>query len=376
VPRPICIHRVPEIEPGLIPGFSIVAQTNTRDELLTAIGTLDVVAVVLDLDEPDAINTIVTALEIEPHLGIVGVTADSDVRHVIAAQRAGCTQFATRPLDAADLSVALRQAIDHRSDETPSENLTIATLSAAGGAGSTTIACHLAMELAQITESPTALFDLDFELGGVARGFDIDARYTIADLASAGTTDAILLENSAVKLASGVHVFARPRTVHEAHAIDVRVIPPILRAASQTYRYVLLDISHHLSQVTGAAIEHCDKLLLVVQLTVPNVDNARRIMDAISMEGIPDDRVEIVVNRYSKNMHSFTVEMVEERLRRKVLAVVPNDYEAVRDAIDTGKPLAKRNPVRNAIREIAVRLAGDDQASKRRGWLAKLVLGH
>jgi pilus assembly protein CpaE len=371
----VCIYRLPDIEPGMIPEFTIASKTMQQQELLTAIGTLDVAALVLSLDEPDAINIIVNALEIKADLGVVGVTGESNVKRVIAAQRAGCTQFATRPFDAGDLSAALHEAIGRGSSDASSKSLTIAMLGATGGAGSTTIASHLAMELAQITANPVALFDLDFELGGVARGFDVNARYTIADLANAGTVDSSLLEQTAVKLPSGVHVFARPSTVREAHAIDVRTITPILHVASRTYRYVLLDVSHHLDPVTGSAIEHSDKLLLVVQLTVPSVDNARRIMDALSMEDIPEERVEIVVNRYRKNVHSCTISMVEDRLKREVSMIVPNDYQSVRDAIDAGKPLPKRNPVRAAIREAAVRFAGQEGKAKRGSWLTKLGLG-
>lgn len=371
--RAVCIHRVSEVEPDALRDFTVVACTTARQELLNALGAQEIAAVVLDLDHPDAINTVVAVSQLRPDLGLVGVTGGDNVQLVIDAQRAGCTQFATRPLDLNDLRTALRQAMS-QTGESPSDSETIALIGATGGAGSTTIASYLAVELAQVIGGPVALFDLDFEFGGVARGFDLDARYTIADLASAGAVDSFLLDKAAVKLPSGVHVFARPRTVPEAHTIDERLIPSMLRAASRAYRCVTLDLSHHLNSITGAAIEHCHKLLLVLQLTVPNVDNARRIIDAISSEGIPEDRVELVVNRYRKNVHNCTVEMVEQRLRREVLAIVPNDYRAVHRALDTGKPLGARSPVRVAIRQLARRIAGDNYQPGSRSWLAKLGL--
>jgi pilus assembly protein CpaE len=374
VNRAVCIHRVPEIKPGSIPDFNVAAYTTARQELLTALGTLNVVGLVLDLDQPEAVNTIIAALELKPNLGVVGITAGRDVKHVIAAQRAGCTQFATRPLDANDLAAALRQAIS-RTREAPRVSQTIAVFGATGGAGSTTIACHLAVELAQFTASPTALFDLDFEFGGVARAFDVDARYSIADLASAGAVDSFLLDKTAIKLPSGVHVFARPRGIREAHAIDETAVASILRAASEAYRYVVLDVPHRLDPITGVAIESCDKLFLVLQLTVPGVENAGRIMNALGAEGIPENRLEIVVNRFRKNVHTCTIETVEKQLRRRVSVVVPSDYQSVRSAIDAGTPLGKRNPVRSAIREAAIRFARQNVPPKRKTWLAKLGLG-
>ncbi len=372
--RAVCIHRLTEIRPESIPDFTVAAYTTACQELLTAIGTLDVAGLVLDLDQPDAINVIIATLELKANLGIVGVTAGRDVNVVIAAQRAGCAQFVTRPIDANDLEAVLRQAMS-RTSETSPIGQTLAVLGAIGGAGSTTIACHLAVELAQLTASTTALFDLDFEFGGVARAFDLDARYSIADLASAGAVDSFLLDKTAVKLPSGVHVFARPRTIREAHEIGETAVTTILRAASQTYRHLLLDVPHRLDPITGAAIESCDRLLLVLQLTVPSLDNAARMLEAISAEGIPEDRIEIVVNRYRKNTQNCTIEMIEKQLGYKVLTVVPSDYQSVRSAVDVGKPLGKRNPVRAAIREAAVRFARQDKPPRRKTWLAKLGIG-
>jgi len=372
--RSILVHRVPEIEPDMIPDFAIAAYTAMRDELMTAVGALDVAAVVLDLDEPDATGVVIKALELKPNLGIVGVTGNRDIESLIAAQRAGCRQIVIRPIDPSDLLMALRQAVS-LPDEAPADGQTIAVLGAIGGAGSTTIACHLAVELARLVEGPTALFDLDLEFGGVARAFDLSPRFTFADIANAGAIDACVLERAAVSLPTGVEVFARPPTVLEAHGVDENTTRAILRAARRTYPCVLLDVPRHLDAITGVAIEECNKLVLVLQLTVPSLDNARQIITALGDEGIALDRIEIVVNRYRKNVNSCTVEKVERELRRHVLGVVPSDYQAVRRASDIGKPLAQRNPVRSAIREMAVKLSGKGETSKDKSWLEKIGLG-
>lgn len=210
----------------------------------------------------------------------------------------------------------------------------------------------------------------------MARAFDVDPRFTIADLTGVGDVDAHLLDKTAMKPRPGVHVFARPRSVREAHAIHESRVSAMLRAAGNAYANTLIDLPHQLSPIAGAAIECCDKLLLVLQLTVPCVDNARRVIDAICVDGdFPEDRIEIVVNRHRKGTHTCTVEMVEKQLHHRVLAVVPSDYQSVRRSFDAGKPLSSRNPVRGAIREAAVLLTGQERPAKRRTWLAKLGLG-
>src|SRR5574337_1400142 len=130
----VCIHRLPEIEPGALPDFKVVACTSARRELLAAVKTLDVAAVLLNLDEADAVATIIEMLEVKPGLGLVGVTDGSNAKRMIEAQRAGCAQFATRPIDADDLGVALRQSLSQGSAATI-ESHTIAVLGTTGGAG-------------------------------------------------------------------------------------------------------------------------------------------------------------------------------------------------------------------------------------------------
>ncbi|MEP0847460.1 MAG: hypothetical protein HRF50_11685 [Phycisphaerae bacterium] len=369
----VCVHQLSEVQSDMLPGFRIVSHTSSRKDLMDAIGTRSPGALIIDLDEPDALNTIVEALEVRPQLAVVGVTQGTDLKYIIAAQRAGCSHISTRPLDPNDLVVALRHAIDQTGEATMASE-TFALLGSIGGAGTTTIACHLAVELAQLDSLPTALFDLDLDFGGVARSLDLTPQFSVADLASAGAVDAVLLEKAAVRLDSGPFVFARPPGIPEAHAVDEHALRNILKASSRVYRYVLLDLPRKLDHLTGAAIEHCNKLLLVLQLTVPSIDNAKRFIDALTAEGVGQDRLEIVVNRYRKNLANCTIELVERQLGQNVIGVIPSDYESVNKAIDIGTTLSQRSPVRTAIRQLAERLTGRDEKKKPANWLSKVGL--
>lgn len=358
----------------MVPGFSIAARTKTRDELLTAAGTLHAAALVIDIDDPNAVSLIIAAREVRPRMATVGITKGTDLKHVIAAQRAGCTHISTRPLDPNDLVVALRHAINQTGDVSQ-DSETIGVIGAVGGAGTTTIACHLVTELAQLGQSSAALFDLDLEFGGAARAFDVAPKFTLADLVTTSTADASLLERAAVKLSSGPHIFSRPPTIVSAHTIDDQVVRNTLRMATRVYRYIVLDLPRKLDALTGAAIEQCGKVLLVLQLTVPSIDNAKRFIDALTAEGFAHERIELVVNRFRKNVSNCTIDLVESQLGQTALGVVPNDYETVNKAIDVGQALSQKSPVRCAIREIAAKLAGQEEPTKRRTWLSKVGLG-
>ncbi len=369
----LCIHRLPDVDRASVPGFNIAVRTENRASLVNALGSLQIHALVIDIDEPDALDAIIAALEIKPKLSIVGVTSGADLKPVIAAQRAGCAHITTRPLDPNDLVIALRHAID-QSGESVATNDIYGLLGAIGGAGATTIACNLASELAAVGGGPAAILDLDLEFGGVARGFDLAPKFTIADLASVGAVDSILLERASVQAKSGAFVFARPPTIQEAHAIEETAVRNMLKVAGRTYRHLLLDLPRRLDSVVAAAIENCTKLILVLQLNVPSIDNAKRLMEALGAEGYPNDRIEVVVNRFRKNFHNLTVEMLERQLGQVPLGVVPNDYESVTRAVDVGETVSAKSPVRAAIRQIAEKLCGVQDAEKPTSWLSKVGL--
>lgn len=371
--RNICLHNLPELDPAMLPDFFVTARTSSRPELLDALSAQDLACLVIDLDAPDAFSVITQVLEVNASLGIVGVTATSDLNYAINAQRAGCRQLATRPIDPSDLVIAIRRALNVSTDEGP-PNRTIALFGSVGGAGTTALACNLAIELAALKQGRCSIFDLDFEFGGVARAFDLTPQFTIADLAAAGAVDAVLLSKAAHELPAGVDVIARPPQLRDAHTIDDNAIRSIVRAAQHQYPFVVLDLPRRIDPVVGAAVEASHTLLIVVQLTVPALDNAGRVIDALRDEGVTSDRIQVVVNRYRKGTHTVTLNMVERQLRRKPIAVIPSDFQAVNAALDTGGQLATRNSVRSAVAELARQISGANAASapsvKKGGWLA------
>ncbi|MBW7905371.1 MAG: hypothetical protein LC135_02645 [Phycisphaerae bacterium] len=360
----LCVHGLSDV-PAFAPSVaSIAANTTSREQLMTALGALSPDALLLDLDAPDATGLIVAALELRPHLGVVGAIGGADLNLVIAAQRAGCAQVVTKPIDGNDLAAALMRVSPRtREPREPRGGQLFALMGATGGNGVTTLACHLAVELSTLTGASAALIDLDLEFGGVARAFDLAPGMTISDLAAVERLEPDMLARVALNVAGRVSVIPRPNSVHDVHTIHEAQIQALLGTAVQAFPFVVVDLPRKLDAVAGLTIEACDRLLIVVQLNVPNVDNARRLIDALTQEGVPAERIELIVNRYRKGAVPFPVEMLERQLGKKVLAVVPNDYQAVSYAIDTGQPLAERNAVRTAIAELAGRLVARPEAT-------------
>lgn len=361
---------LPEITADMLPDFKLTDRCQTPQELIRQVGFSEPAAVVLDIDDEQAFSLIVSLREQFPKVSIVGLTSQENAALVIEALRVGCAQIARRPIDPNDLTIALRRAAGQLTSQSESSQI-IATFGTRG-TGCTTLATYLAIELAEQSKSPTALFDLDLEFGGVARLFDVEPTYTISDLGEVGDADRTILDRASFSPIENLRVFARPNEIEEAHNLHEHSLGNVLRIARGAYRYIICDLPPALNAITGATIERSNKLLLIVELSVQSLYNANRVVQTLQAEGFPLDRVEIVINRHRKGTQSCTPSMAAKQLGLEIVATIPSDFAAVSEAADKGELLAETHPVRLAVREYVLSLLGIEADEGPRSWLSKL----
>jgi len=371
--KKLCLHNIDEQAAQGLDRFDLAGNTSTREDLRTALGTTHFDALVIDLDERDAVNAVVEALEIRPNLAVIGVIGTNDVNKAISAQRAGCSQLATKPLEPGDLKTALSAALDGGEAGGKQGSKTVALIGSTGGAGTTTVACYLAMALAERAET-VGLMDMDFEFGGVAKAWDLNPKYTIEDLLQFEQIERQSLEDVMIELPSGVFVLPRPRNIKDTHKIDAESLQAVIDALKAMFPYVVLDLPRRLDQLTGCAIENCDKLLIVTQQTVNGVFNAARLGEGLMDYGIEEARIEFVLNRYNKRVHQVTVNELTKRVNKAPLALIPNHYKSIGQASDLGEPVTDSNPVRKSIGELADAMFGQRAKSSSGGWMSTLGL--
>jgi len=118
-----------------------------------------------------------------------------------------------------------------------------------------------------------------------------------------------------------------------------------------------------LDAINAAAIKQADYALIVTQLGVAFIRNATRMFDGLIRTGMPEDRVQIVLNRCNADHERIKPEEVESHFGQPVFAMIPNDYKRVQSALDLGHPIvadAPTSPARLAIQQLAKKLANDE----------------
>lgn len=351
------------------------------EQLQAALGAQPVEAVVLHWDSlahPELLCRRIS--ELAPKTAIVCLSEKADSDTIIAAMRSGCSQFVRLPIDPHDLAGAFERIRSLQATPGTIAHQTIGVLGAAGGAGATTVACNLAAEIAHLTSRPTAIVDLNLELGDVACAFDCEPKYSIADVCREGVeVDRAMLENAIEKLPDNVYLLARPRKIEDVYQISSDGIGAMLEILGEVCPCTVVDLPRAMFAVTEAVVSHVNRHLIVMQLTVPHIRNTTRILDCLRHIGVENKQIDVIVNRSQASHERLTIAEVEKHIQRPVFAQIPNDYKRVTESRDLGHPIvhgAPNSPARLAIQQIARKLLGATESQQKHGGgLFKKLLG-
>ncbi len=192
----------------------------------------------------------------------------------------------------------------------------------------------------RLTAKKTLLVDLDLELGEVALLLGVQPRFNFVDMVqNFHRMDAGLLASYIDQHSSGVHLLSAPYHPERAEQVSGDEIRRILHFLRQHYDYIVVDTSKSFSPATMAAFDQSDQVFLVTTVDLPSLRNIQRglpMLKRVLRRG--EEQVRLVVNRYHDD-NPISLEDVRKAVGLKVYWTISNDYEAVMDSINTGKPI-------------------------------------
>jgi pilus assembly protein CpaE len=248
---------------------------------------------------------------------------------------------------------------------------------AKGGAGTTTVATNVAIQLHRLTGKKTVLVDLDLELGEIALFMGIEPRFSFVDLArNFHRMDEGLLASFIEAHSTGVHVLSAPNQPEKAEAVTGDQIRQILGFLKQHYDHIVIDTSNSITPRTLATFEQADEIYLVANVDLPSLRNIQRCHHIFDRLGDLGERVRLLVNRYQTE-GDITLDDVERALGTEVYWTLPNDYEAVNYAINTGHPviLNAHSLYARELEALGAKITGlPGAASHRRAGIARRLV--
>jgi pilus assembly protein CpaE len=278
-----------------------------------------------------------------PDLHTFAISAYSEPDGIIAAMRAGCAEYLLKPLqhDRVLDGLARVQAKQKKKERSGTRGKIVTLVGAKGGTGVTSLALHLALELTQEGKRKCVLVDQHPTLGDASLYLGTGRhQYSFYELANNGDRlDEELLRGFILHHGSGLHVLDSPEAVDMIHGAAPSAVEHTLAFLADTYQFVVVDCPPGLTDGTRACISQSEQVAIVITAELPSVRNAVRYIEHLSRLGYSSSSIQIVLNRHSKK-GPLSDDRIEKALGREISLRVPNSYNEVIRAINTGAPIS------------------------------------
>jgi pilus assembly protein CpaE len=296
----------------------------------------DVVLVELPENASETVEFVRRVREELPGTGIIIAKHQPSPQVILGCIRAGAQEFVGRPLDAPEIE----KALDHVRK---------------GGIGATSVAANLAVALAQIPNTRTALVDMSFQLGDLSLMFNQPPRYSLTDAFDDCALDESKLRSILSEHESGVNLLTVAASPEIGDEITRQHVAELFGALNTMFDYVIVDVGRHLDDRTVEALELSDGILLMSTLDVPTIRNVSKYLDIFERLEIAPDKVHLILNRFNKRSR-LSLKDMEKALGINVFWTIPNDFEPMSLGIDEGTPAileAPRSKLAQSFKDLA-----------------------
>jgi len=303
---------------------------------------------------------------------------NDDPESMRLAMRAGARDYLPETASEPDIVACVSRLREEAARSGASAtNQLIVVLNAKGGSGASFIATNLAHGLVTDAGKRVTLVDLDLQFGGLSRYLDITPELGILQALEVATElDDVSAAAYTCEHSSGLRLLAAPS---ERLTLPTEVPAEKLNALLDVFLsnndYLVVDSPNRLNSLTEFFLERADKIILIVQQSLPSVQDGARMQQLLTSElMISKKKIEVVINRYSKKA-AIELNDIKKALRKYSLVTIPNQYKLVAESIDSGIPiaeLAKSAAVTKGIRNLQERL-DESESQSAGGFLSRAL---
>ncbi len=360
---------------GFEPDIDVVGTALDAEAAVTEVRRLapDVVLMDVNIAAKDGLEAtqVVASMPIGTPVILMSVQEDRDF--VRRAMLAGAREFLIKPFSGDELVASVRRVhhleklnsvpstpaaatLPPPAEEKPSapargaltkrsKGKIFLVFSGKGGTGKSMLAINLAATLAADSESRTALVDFDLQFGDVGVLLGLDASRNIHQVIEAfPNIDADFVEALMPEApGNAFRVLLGPQSPEFADLVTGAQARTILEILQGSFDYVVVDTSSHFDEVTLEAIEHAGQVVVLVDLSLPSIKEAKLALRVFNRLGIPSGRIHIVVNRADVSL-GITPAQIEATLDKKIVARIPNDAKLMLKSIHRAEPVVALFP--------------------------------
>jgi len=286
---------------------------------------------------------------------------------ILDALRAGASEYLYPPLHDG-LKAALErlgQTRERSREARQQTGKTLAFVSAKGGCGATTLACHIATELPRLVRAKVLLADLDMQAGLIGFLAKTKSPYSIADAVSnLQRLDQSFWHSLISNGIPDLEILTAP-TAPGAKEVHAPQLKQVLAFARTQYPWTVLDLGRNMNGTTLSMLDMLDETYLVTTHEVPALHQAKQMIRYLIDSGYPQANIRLILNRIPKRL-DVTLDEMEQMLGLPIFATLANDYQALQDAYVEGRLVDANSHLGKSFARLAAKISGttDDKKKK------------
>ncbi len=333
----------------------------------------------VDFESIEKAFEIVALLEHEAsHVQIAAFHKHMDPAVLRQVIRAGVREFLTEPFAPQAVMESLTQIktqIERRPMNYLASNQIVSVFPSKAGVGASTIALNMGAAMARNAGTKVLLADFDLHSGMMRFMLKLNKKNSVQDaMERSHELDENLWPQMVTEVA-GMDVL-HAGGVSPNLRIESTQIRNLIASAQRYYQVIFCDLSGNLEKYSTELMYESNHILLVCTPEIPSLHLTREKL-AFLRECDLADRVSIVVNRMHKKSF-FSKQQVEEMVGHPVVWTIPNDYQAVNQAVADGTVLEQRSLAGKSIAELVgsiLRQPQPKQSGDKRGFLEYFFKG-
>lgn len=307
----------------------------------------------------------IRSTSVTPAVFALHTTADSTA--ILAALRAGAAEYLHPPLHE-PLKAALERLSQAR--ETSREGRravgkTVGFVSAKGGCGATTLACHVATLLPRLVRTKVLLADLDLQAGLVAFLAKAKSPYSVADAVNnLQRLDQSFWHGLISNGIPDLEILTAPQSPGAKQVLAPQ-LKQVLAFARSQYGWSVLDLGRNLTGTTLSMLDLVDETYVVTTHEVPALHQAKQMIRYLVESGYPQSNIRLILNRLPKRL-DVTLDEIEQMLGLSIFATLVNDYQALQEAYVEGRLVSDDSHLGKSFARLARKIAGTTEDKKKK----------
>lgn len=308
------------------------------------LGSASIVVIEVDPASRNSLERVERLRAEMPSVQVIAGLAAVDIATSRQLLRRGVSDIVALPFSIDELVTSIVDAaaqvqLDSQTDVKLAPVITV--LKSIGGSGATTVATHLAAQLASDMgeHCRACVMDLDLQAGDASAYLGCSPKLTLSDLIDAdGRLDDELLRSVACEGDDHVFVIPAPAEIIPIESVDFERLMRIVTLARRHFDVVVLDLPSTFTNWSLSTAFAADLSLMVGTLTIPSLRHAKRQLDFLMSMGMPRSNIMLALNRVEKRLFkAIDVDDAEAALKHPVAATICDESALLRDAQDQGE---------------------------------------